>query len=525
MMSHEAQLRSNGRRAGCARHGGGHGPPYGFTLIEMLVSLAVLVLALSIVSVVFTTTTRTASQSAAYSEMHNYVRQFMEQIEEDLRYVDPSSSVLVIVGRKQPAALTQPQLDAGQYYRVQIGNKNLGVAGYDPASATREQFPFSDPRADIIMFVTNRPTVSQGPPIDPITGAQYSYDEAARDGIPFGQQIVTYGHAALIDAKWNGTNYELPSDAFGSADIRHIETPKSGNDRRSILPANRWHLSRHSAIPRPPQTGEPLNKLRLVGDEPRRVVTCVPTTDTKAADVIPFNTALFFAGLNPNPNMLPANQPALQTPYSLQAWNNITPPGWDGSISQVLKSLMYRSGSEMPAHHVATVLTEVPVELRSNLGVQMLPGCAWFQVEFLMPEDPRNSISYADPNEPNLPQPPQRRCDTPLWTSIEPNASRDLNTYVFIPDTQANRQQIASQLQINPTTRQPVPIPDSRLESFARLDQNPARDNPPAGAPNTVLSNRVLRTWPYAIRITVHVYDSRGRLDKPIIRSIVHRFE
>ena len=66
---------------------------HAFTLIEMLVSLAVLSVALAVVGVVFTVTTKTASQSAAYSETHNWVRQFVQQIDEDLRYVDPANSV------------------------------------------------------------------------------------------------------------------------------------------------------------------------------------------------------------------------------------------------------------------------------------------------------------------------------------------------------------------------------------------------------------------------------------------------
>jgi len=31
--------------------------------------------------------------------------------------------------------------------------------------------------------------------------------------------------------------------------------------------------------------------------------------------------------------------------------------------------------------------------------------------------------------------------------------------------------------------------------------------------------------WPYAIRITVRVFDRLGRLEQPIVRSIVHRFD
>ena len=81
----------------------------------MLVSLAVLSLALTIIGVVFTTATKTTRQAAAYSEAHNRVRQFTEQLEEDLAACEPSQSVLVLVGRTQAAALTQDDLDARRY--------------------------------------------------------------------------------------------------------------------------------------------------------------------------------------------------------------------------------------------------------------------------------------------------------------------------------------------------------------------------------------------------------------------------
>jgi hypothetical protein len=41
----------------------------------------------------------------------------------------------------------------------------------------------------------------------------------------------------------------------------------------------------------------------------------------------------------------------------------------------------------------------------------------------------------------------------------------------------------------------------------------------------TPLTHRRIRTWPYAIRVTVRVYDERNRLSSPIVRSLVHRFD
>jgi hypothetical protein len=168
-------------------------------------------------------------------------------------------------------------------------------------------------------------------------------------------------------------------------------------------------------------------------------------------------------------------------------------------------------------HHVATVLEDVPVELQSNLGVHMLPGCVWFQVEFLMPEDPRNSAQYSDPDPTHVSGITySSRSDMPRWTSINADPAVGPTTYVFVPDTQQNRDAVASQIDVGGH-------PINRLAQFGRLDQNPGND---AGSPPVdVLQNRIIRMWPYAIRITIRVWDARGRLDEPIVRSIVHRFD
>jgi hypothetical protein len=84
------------------------------------------------------------------------------------------------------------------------------------------------------------------------------------------------------------------------------------------------------------------------------------------------------------------------------------------------------------------------------------------------------------------------------------------STYAFVPDTSANREAVAS-----------LYIPGSptagRLADFALVDP------PPTGPDN--VANRRIRMWPYAIRITVRVYDPQGRLDEPVVRSLVHRFD
>ena len=129
----------------------------------------------------------------------------------------------------------------------------------------------------------------------------------------------------------------------------------------------------------------------------------------------------------------------------------------------------------------------------------MLPGCVWFQVEFLMPEDPRNSLDYgAYYSGSSLTSP---RADMSRWVSV-----KDGETYIFVPNTRANREVVCTSTTSN-----------SRIDDFALMD-------PTLSVPDTI-ENRRIRMWPYAIRVTVRVYDQQNRLVDPIVRSIVHRFE
>ncbi len=479
-----------------------------FTLIEMLVSLAVLSLAMAVVGVVFSVTTKTTSQAAAYSEAHNWVRQFTLQIEEDLRYCDPSKSVLVLVGRTQAAALTADDLQAGKFHRVLIGD--AGVAGnYDPEYTTGAPNPqYSNPRADLLMFFSQRPTVSVAPVPDVDPSDEWAY--AAALGTRFTPVEVVYGHAAFASPVWNAgrRQYEFPTNP---AALRHIEQVAGGGTdplALSRIPANQWHLSRRATI-----MFDWGNWTVPTAESQWNVAQGAWYNDTSngwllPGDAVMFGVTTLLNYLGPHWTLAGLGSPAaLERPYGpfYGGFNTIL----GAYIEPLLYSQAYSPLSSF--HHVATVLDDVPVDLQGNMAVQMLPACAWFQVEFLMPEDPRNSVTYASPAPLNINV--SSRSDMPRWTSVVPG-----ETYIFVPDTPDNRNLLAS----DPTPAN-LNLPSPRLlNDFARLDQTPGND---ASQPGTIVSNRIIRTWPYAIRVTVRVWDPRGRLDEPIVRSLVHRFE
>ena len=474
----------------------------------MLVSLAVITLALSIVGVVFSITTKTVSQASAYSETLTLVRQCLHEIEQDLEDCEPSKSVLVLVGRSLEAALTADDCEAGVHYRVLTGDRyDAALLNYDPKTDANldPNLQYSDLRADIMMFFTNRPVMSRAPPL--LDATPDDVGVAAAMGAKFAPIQVVYAHAALAKPYWNGNQFQFPPEASAAPTMRHIEQvdPATG---LSIVPATQWQLSRRQTIIAHPTDAAGLSKFAFNSIDRPRIVRCEPAAGMPG-DAVYLNLPLLLAGFGPIDS---ATTPAVRfTPYDLDdnAWST-TPSIWNLSFRQCIDDLLYFDGVPGAVHHVATVLEETPVELRSNMGNQLLPGCVWFQVEFLMPEDPRNSIYYSDDFQGD-PNDASRRSDMPHWKSVESG-----KTYVFVPDTRENREAIEAQT--IPVTG--VPLPGSRLESFGRLDQT---DD--AAGEWTAISNRVIRTWPYAIRVTVRAFDRQGRLEQPIVRTLVHRFD
>ncbi len=476
-------------------------PLHAFTLVEMLVSLAVLGVALAVVGVVFSVTTKTASQSAAYAEVHARVREFVRQIKQDLNSCNPSESVLVLVGRTQAASLTQPDFDAGKYHRTLLGDPNAVAPGYDPEYALNVDPQYSDPRADILMFFTNRPTPSAAP--NP--NANPALDPYAL-GVKFTPIRVVYGHAAFGQPVWNAGVYQFPL----AGNLRHIEQIVNvGTSVVSGIPANRWHLARVGTII---DSNVPSGTIQFSADACANLPAGAYYHESGAGYPnwdMPGDAAFVDLAATLQRFGFAASLP--QSPYAY-------PATWDPNLVSAVNSLVFATHTSDPnstpnqPRHVATVLDEVPVDLKSNLAVQMLPGCAWLQVEFLMPEDPRNSVTYAaNPNNPAVPN-PSRRSDMPRWTQVAPNS-----TYVFVPDTRENREAI---IDSDPNT--PGAQLSARLADFGRLDQDINGDT---ARPETIVSSRIIRMWPYAIRVTVRVWDSRGVLAEPIVRSVVHRFE
>lgn len=515
----------------------------------MLVSLAVLTVALSIVGVVFGVTTRAAGQSAAYAEVQGYLRQFASQFEADLRGVDPARSILVMSGRTQAVALTQDDLDARRYYRIAVSDPATARPGFDPTYSAGDPNSLSDgvyqnPRADLLTFFTNRAVPSIAPSLNPTDPLSAS----ASSGASLAPVLVTYGHAAVGQAVWNGSSWTYPNDS----DLRHIQQTIGSNLDNlelSVLPGTRWHLARRQVIIDPN-----VNPNQLTFDStydlsvfPRIMRAQPDLPPGRPGDVARLNLSEFFRDLGPSPISIAGDsRAALLIPYGFDragggGGGGAGAPGFPGWIGDPLGAVLrdriekllyppvtYPAGSAQALRHFATIIENPPADLRSNMGMQLLPGCVEFKIEFLMPEDARYSSRYIGYLGSVLKT--AQTSDVPRWATVRPG-----ETYAFVPDSPENRSVIISQALDGIATYE-------RINGFSRLDAPPPgtfqqlvnwhqRPVQPLGGqlPNPALvddaiRNRAVRLWPYAIRVTVRAIDGRGRLPEPVTRTFVHRF-
>lgn len=475
----------------------------GFSLIEMMVSLAVLVIAMAVVSNIFGLTARTAVTAVAISDTQSRVRDFTLNVERDLDAINPAESILVISGETQAAALTDDDLQAGRHHRVLVGDPAEVPGGYDPRyanSANPESDQYSDPRTDILMFLTNRASPSRAPAQSQggIASGADPFERSLGSGMRVSPVLVTYGHAAFAKPKISASGV---ADWPDPGSEQHIFTGNPGNRTQlSPIPASQWHVARRALLVE--------NVMRDTSTVPealsymfssrsnyalKRLKLGRPSQDF-AGDSIDLRLDSIFEQFSPTPPAvaLRAMPLALRTPYVFSRWPS--------QVRGLVNDMLFLASGDHD-RHIATVINNPPPELSANLGVQGLPGCAWFQVEFLMPEDPRNAADYPIANQ---------RDDMPHWVEVTPG-----ETYVFVPDTAENRALVANQVAADGS-----PVGGSRLAQFAQV----IPPGSPYQGPNTA-ANRKIRMWPYAIRVTVHAYDPQGRLEEPIVRSVVHRFD
>lgn len=165
-----------------------------FTLMELMVSVAILLAVLALIGTIFSTTSKAGGNATAVTTVYRQLRQAGEIIRQDLERMDPSRDA-------------------------------LGVAGVIVPARSDRRFPTSiaPHRADVLMLITERRDTR------PV-----AYQDYANPDVALGQRMqVVYGHADT--AQFNG-----PLPVNGT--VRRIEGSPSD------IPAYDWHLARRTVL-------------------------------------------------------------------------------------------------------------------------------------------------------------------------------------------------------------------------------------------------------------------------------------
>lgn len=489
-------------------------PRRGFSLSELVVSVAVLSLMVLLTGQVLNLTVKSTGQATALTNTTQRIRLFEQVLREDLRYVQPGRSVMVIQGNPVNAYWKQSQQEADD------GNPGNGY----PHSGDPERLdPFNPnrlvkPRADILMYFTARPATSY---IDPTVKSTV-------------QQVVL-GHARLGDYVSEYDAQGMPQDADqDGGPFRFVRGPEAfpldGNNAPSSTavspaPAEFWHLARRAVILlAPPEVDSTWPKT-------------LRATNPNAAGMINQDRGLQILrgqrdvvdNFNFTARVLEPHRPPS---LSSDPQTGVFP--W--YLPQVFDTTGTQGNFGMIPFQRTQLDPSPPALYASRLGAFLLPNCASFKVEWAL--DPRSPIvggrldgedetywiDQGDEGNPAggnamLPN-PFRAIDDKIqqlraMDPDHPRANR-LEDLIYSPRGGAGnlRYSLVERFRDDADWRlSPAPTNRTNTAVFtaSRLDET----NP--------MQSRIVAedVFPRALRITIDVFDDERRLDRPIRHVMV----
>lgn len=432
----------------------------GFTLMELMVSVAILLALLTMVGVIFSTASKAGGQASALTTVHRQLAVAAEAIRRDLANMDPANDVLGI---------------AGMQVNVRDDRKIETNMGWH--------------RADVLMLLTRRGDTR--PYVYRANDPQNDFSDHMQ---------VVYGHADTVAA-----------DDFGAmSGLKQIEN--------GGIPAYDWHLARRTVLfPTISAAGVGADRLPLTRDS--FLVGGADVTNYALADYAAFFPAGHFQYLGYAGGALrEAYLADFSPPYSYKftpgigwrlyhssegrwyrsgggggSWVRFVQDATEVSLFAITPNLDQFQGplkdegvgsnapgldkhfydSTAPLYR-RTVIDPSPLRLRpERMGAHFLPNCSDFRVEY----------TYDDPRD------------------VHP-----AHEYPLAGNVPGDYLGSGS-----PVTR-PIDwrvVPSGEQWVWSKLSANPADRTDP-------------HRWPRAVRITLRVVDAGGRLEDPVTYTIVH---
>ncbi len=330
----------------------------GFSLVELVVSIGVLLVILALTGEVLSVTVNTTGQATALTEVNQELRFLESKLRQDLAGVRKGESLLVIQANPINAYWNQDGLDADDDTDPINGYPGTLGPHIDNAVDPNLKAP---PRADVLMFFSAGATKSY---------VQYTYGKGVNfpPTVTSGLRQVVYGHANLGEYRPDPNSL---AGGGGSSAVEYLFD--KGEDAfplfpaPSRVPAQKWHLARRSVL---------LLPSGLTAAVP-------PWANGDVADPD-------FGGLGAIELLKGTTDVMSEFNYTRMV---LTPPLLDDpSQDPIFKGIRYwpRALTQAVPYLRSDMDPTPPPRLADRLGHYFLPNCASFKVEWSL--DPRSAF-------------------------------------------------------------------------------------------------------------------------------------
>ena len=206
----------------------------GFTLVELIVSMGVLVGLMTMVGMIFSIATEAASTGTANMSVRRFLRMTRKVIESDLQAFDPAGGALAIYGWEQLAYASTDD---------RAGGRSIAALSRVPNNDEELDYrpPFDYHRADVLMLVTR---ARAGPYALHAPGTEGTGQIQVYGHADFGE-IITTGSLDPTKHKWEtGTRFRRLENGRLAVNLLGVVV----GHQPSALPASQWHLARRATV-------------------------------------------------------------------------------------------------------------------------------------------------------------------------------------------------------------------------------------------------------------------------------------
>ncbi len=475
-----------------------------FSLTELIVAIGILVLMFSLAGQVFNLTIKSTGQARALTEVNQLLRAFEQTIREELEEVQPGQSMILIQGNPVNAYWIQQGKEADN-----DGNPSTGYPHINDPAREDADGNLIKPRADILMFFTSR------------AGSSFVHP-----GVTSSLQQVVYGHAELGEYVRSSSGYDFEDgpDAFRE------ENNYPSMTLVSPIPAERWHLARRGVLLVP--TGPP-----AVAPKPERKWANARLASAFARGLAKDN----------DPKVLSILLGETDVVFHFNESKYVSTPGtaWPWCLPEIFDDVMKNHNPDYLPFARSRLDPTPPAPLASQLGHYFLPNCASFKVEWTL--DPRGRFAAGrldgerevywfdpgrfDPNDPKDEHPlaelqEARNAAKLAWVNDQDDQRLEQRMY--------NLHSLLEGDTVHPDGLPPYSLSD-RFLGTRQLWTLLAKDffgEEADTRPNLVVfgaarynadADKIVAEdiFPAALRITIDVFDSERRLERPIRHVIV----